>query len=156
MFGMDDIPLKTEFGLQLIHEPQNFKQTQLDVYLRRLLIFVDGEASVRQLMDKGLPQVDLDSIHRLAQLGLIARKQEVLSVPVASRRIVDFASARFDVLDLMLDLSMQDFAARPWIDQFERAADLSILKQTLDQFFQSAVGQKNLHLQAQCYDLLGG
>lgn len=154
MFAMDDIPLKTEFGLLLIHEPQNFKQTQLDVYLRRLLIFVDGEASVQQLMDKGLPQVDLDSIHRLAQLGLIARKQAVLSLP-ASRRVVDFASARFDILDLMLDLSMQDFAVRPWIDRFERVADLSILKQTLEQFLQSAVGQKHLHLQAQCYQLLG-
>jgi len=154
MFAMDDIPLKTEFGLLLIHEPQNFKQTQLDVYLRRLLIFVDGETSVQQLIDKGLPQVDLDSIHRLAQLGLIARKQTVLSVP-ASRRVVDFASARFDILDLMLDLSMQDFAVRPWIDRFERVADLSTLKQTLEQFLQSAVGQKHQHLQAQCYQLLG-
>lgn len=154
MFGMDDIPLKTEFGLLLIHEPQSFKQTQLDVYLRRLLIFVDGEASVRQLMDKRLPQVDLSAIQKLAQLGLIARKQDELSTPV-SRRVVDFASVRFDILDVLLDLSMQDFAVRPWIDRFEQATDLSLLEHTLEQFLHSAVGQKHAHLKAQFEEMIG-
>lgn len=53
----------------------------------------------------------------------------------------DFSKTRFDCLDIMLDLSMEDFSVRPWIDKFEATKDLIQLERVVLEFAKSPLGQ---------------
>ncbi|MEC7119214.1 MAG: hypothetical protein VXW65_04840 [Pseudomonadota bacterium] len=141
VLAMNDVPFKTEFGLLLIRDPQQFQQTQLDICLRRLLIFVDGQTSVAELLAKGLPQIGLRSMEHLLDLGLIS--YHMPSEVSTAETSVDFVSARFDILDLILDLSLQDFAARPWVEVIEQTTDLETLAHAVGRVMNSDLAKKH-------------
>lgn len=158
---LDDIPVKTPIGMQYTVSPKNFPHIEVSSLLRRLLIIVDGRRSVQDLLESGLAGADIQSVQQLLAHGLIApRDYKPKAVPVApaakvsasmqgsdtgtaaplfskSRR--SFSSLRFDVLDLLLNLSMQDFSAKQWVAQFEQAGNQEELLQLAQQFCQSAL-----------------
>lgn len=156
MFELHDIPSKTTTGTLYIEQPRQVPWIKIDTHLRWLLILVDGVLSTRDLLNKGLPQVELRSFDQLEAAGLISRQLiDQVSVPVLAPAApkVALATARFDILDLILDASMQDFQLRRWVDQFEQSHSIDDLVATYQRFC-AQLGQKHLGLQQQITTIL--
>lgn len=155
MFELHDIPCKTTTGSMYIEQPRQVPWIKIDTHLRWLLILVDGVLSTRDLLNKGLPQVELRSFDQLEAAGLIIRQAVVEPTPPSSTPMasVAWASARFDILDLVLDGSLQDFGLRPWVDQFEQSQNLHELMHTYHRFEQQW-GKKHLELQQRMRHIL--
>jgi hypothetical protein len=157
MFELHDIPSKTTTGMMYIEQPRQVPWIKIETHLRWLLILVDGALSVRELLSKGLPHVELGSFDQLEAEGLISKQvseQPLLAVVTATPppKIV-LATARFDILDLILDASMQDFELRCWVDQFEQSHNLDDLIAAYQRFC-AQVGQQHPRLQQQITSIL--
>lgn len=160
---LDDIPVKTPVGMQYTVSPKNFPHIEVSSLLRRLLIIVDGRRSVQDLLNSGLSGADIQSVQQLLAHGLIAPRDYQLhrmpvpaasvaasteAVPVSSAAPASlksrrsFSALRFDVLDLLLNLSMQDFSAKQWVAQFEQVKTQEALLQLAQLFCQSALAQR--------------
>ena len=156
MFELHHIPSKTATGLMYIEQPRQVPWIKIDTHLRWLLILVDGVLSTGDLLAKGLPQVELRSFDQLETAGLISRQvidstSPAIQTPAPKK--IALASARFDILDLILDASMQDFQLRRWIDQFEQSHSIDDLIATYQRFC-AQVGQQHLNLQQQITTIL--
>lgn len=154
ILALDDIPVRTAIGMQYTISPKSFPHIEVSSLLRRLLIIVDGRRSVQDLLNSGLSGADIHCVQQLLIYGLIAPRDykartaqsavpslqaatapAAVSVPVKNRR--SFSAVRFDVLDLLLNLSMQDFSAKQWVAQFEQVRNHEALVQLAQSFCQS-------------------
>lgn len=152
MFELQDIPYKTSTAMLYIEQPRQVPWIKIDTHLRWLLILIDGVLSARELLAKGLPLVELRSFDQLESVGLIAR-QSITPTVSQPRHTPSLATARFDILDLILDGSMEDFGLRPWVDHFEHAQTLPDLIQTFHRFEQK-FGQQHIVLHQQIRQIL--
>ena len=159
-FTPDDIPAKV--GGPMPHE--------LPIQLRQLLVMVNGTRSVRELLSMGLRGVEPASFEVLAELGLIHRPGAAaatvrapapppapaapVQAPAAPRRR-GLSEVRFAVIDVLLDLSTQDFAARPWVERMENARTIEALAAEVEGFIQSPLGAKSPALHAPLWRALG-
>ncbi|QTD45704.1 hypothetical protein [Ottowia testudinis] len=159
-FTPDDVPAK--IGGPMPHE--------LPIQLRQLLVMVNGSRSVRELLSMGLRGVELASFDMLSQRGLIHRAsagappvraampapaQTAAPPQAAAPRRRGLSEARFAAIDVLLDLSTQDFAARPWVERMENARSVEALMVEVEAFLQSPLGAKHPGLHATLRRVLG-
>lgn len=172
MLTLDDVPVKTPIGMQYTLSPKKFPDIEISSLLRRLLIIVDGRRSVQDLLNSGLSGADIHSVQQLLLHGLIAPRDvhpvsapqvtakvataDTASQPAAAPPIIkrSFSSVRFDVLDLLLNLSMQDFSVRQWVGRFEQVKNHDELLQLAQQFCASEFALKHPAAIAQLKSLL--
>lgn len=162
MLTLDDVPVKTPIGMQYTLSPKKFPDIEISSLLRRLLIIVDGRRSVQDLLNSGLSGADIHSVQLLLLHGLIApRDVRPVSAPQVTAKVAtantasqpaaaappiikrSFSSVRFDVLDLLLNLSMQDFSVRQWVARFEQVKNHDELWQLAQQFCGSEFALKH-------------
>lgn len=152
VFVINSIPKKTSKGSMLIVQPRRFLDIKLSVQLRRLLILVDGSKSVPELLGKGITGVSEELFDTLLSYGLIdfpssdAAAMSVgytqeMSAIVSSGTDKNFTTIRYVLLDALIDLSMKDFAVRPWIDRFESAVSVAHLQDLVAEFAMSKEGR---------------
>ena len=157
MFELHDVPSKTTTGMMYIEQPRQVPWIKIETHLRWLLILVDGALSVRELLSKGLPHVELGSFDQLEAEGLISKQvseQPLLAVVTAtpSPKIV-LATARFEILDLILYASMRDFRLRSWVDLFEQSSTTDELIATYQRFC-TQLGSGHVDVQQQIQRIL--
>ncbi len=157
ILALDDVPIKTPVGMQYTLSPKSFPAIEISSLLRRLLIIVDGRRSVQDLLNSGLSGADIHSVQQLLVHGLIAPRDfqpasappamvaKTATQPVGTTLPVNkrsFSALRFDVLDLLLNLSMQDFSARQWVARFEQVKNHEALLQLAQQFCESEFAKR--------------
>ena len=87
-------------------------------------------------------------------LGVGGRRCSLDTVDVAPSVEVAGAVLR-QVIDVLLDLSTQDFAARPWVERMENARTIEALAAEVEGFIQSPLGAKSPALHAPLRRALG-
>lgn len=154
-FSIDDIPHKAPQASEMTRT----QRIRLPIHLRPLLIMVDGRRSVRDLLALGIRGVSIESFDELHSLGLIdepsgryLKQVDVMVDPAKERRSgrrgeLGLSEARFGVIDLLLDLSTQNFAARPWIEKMERVETLDELRLKVRDLCGSELASGNSALQ---------
>lgn len=156
-FAIDDIPHKSP---QASHMTR-LEKVRLPIHLRPLLIMVDGNRTVRELLAMGIRGVSIESFDELHELGLIDEpsgpylKQVDVKVAARSQRQsrgagagrMGLSEARFAVIDLLLDTSTQNFAARPWIERMEKARTLDELRLQIRELCASDFARSDTALQ---------
>lgn len=156
-FTIDDIPHKSPQASQMTRT----QKVRLPIHLRPLLIMVDGNRTVRELLAMGIRGVSIESFDELHELGLIdepsgeyLRQVDVKVTPRhrghsrgAGAGRVGLSEARFAVIDLLLDVSTQNFAARPWIERMEKVQTLDDLRLRIRELCASEFARSNTALQ---------
>lgn len=141
-YTLNDIPLKTALGMA----QKNPAGAGLSHNLYQLLVLVNGTRTVAELLRLGVPDVSLAAFDTLHQRKFIEGGSGGVvqsRAPAGSVSQKGLAEARFAVLDLLLDLSEQDFGARPWVDRIEQVDSLGRLSAEVEAFCLSPCGRKH-------------
>lgn len=142
---------------------------KIDMKLRQLMILIDGNRTVGELLEKSLYKLDTQAFEELYHAGMIEidgftprptgepsldiAPPVTISEPVTPAPTVaptttssmqpSLSQLRFQALDILLDLSMEDFSIRPWIDTFEKANTVEELVALIQQFVSSGLDSRH-------------
>lgn len=150
MIAPNSLLAKTDLGQNIINHPTLSQRKALDSRLRQLLILIDGHRTVAELSTT-MTGIDNDAFETLIAMGLVDYEDDYQQLDdiafvqstLSFNAHADLSSVRFKVLDIMLDLSMQDFSIRPWIDAFEQANNVEAVANLVQDFCVSEEGRKH-------------